>query len=140
MTAQTNADQLVDDFTFLDTWEDRYGYLLELGRDLQPLEETERNDQTHVKGCVSQVWLVTEPGPGGNLAFRGDSDSLIVRGLIAILLVLYSGRSPEEILETDPQPILKKIGLDQHLTPQRANGLAAMIQRIKAEAAAAVSG
>lgn len=136
MTRMT-AEQLVEDFTFLDTWEDRYAYLLELGRTLTPLSEEERNEQSHVKGCVSQVWLVTEPGAGGTMVFRGDSDSLIVRGLIAILLVLFSGKSCAEILKTDPAPVLAQIGLDQHLTPQRANGLAAMIQRIKAQAKAA---
>ncbi len=136
MTKMT-AEQLVEDFTFLDTWEDRYAYLLELGRALAPLAEDERNELTHVKGCVSQVWLVTEPGIDDTMIFRGDSDSLIVRGLIAILLVLFSGRSCAEILKTDPAPVLAQIGLDQHLTPQRANGLAAMIQRIKAQAEAA---
>jgi len=134
---QMTAEQLVEDFTFLDTWEDRYAYLLELGRALAPLTDDERNELTHVKGCVSQVWLVTEPGVNGTMAFRGDSDSLIVRGLIAILMVLFSGKSCEQVLATDPAPTLAKIGLDQHLTPQRANGLAAMIQRIKAQAAAA---
>lgn len=133
------AEQLVEDFGFLDTWEDRYAYLLELGRALAPLAEEERNDTTHVKGCVSQVWLVTEAGEDKTLSFRGDSDSLIVRGLIAILLVLFSGKTCEEILATDPAPVLAQIGLDQHLTPQRANGLAAMIQRIKAHATAACS-
>jgi len=136
MTGQMTADQLVEDFSFLDTWEDRYAYLLELGRALAPLAETERNEATHVKGCVSQVWLITERGEGTALRFRGDSDSLIVRGLIAILLVLFSDKPCAEILSIDPAPVLAKLGLDQHLTPQRANGLAAMIRRIKAEAAA----
>jgi len=131
----TSATQLVEDFSFLDTWEDRYAYLLELGRGLAPLADAERNETTHVKGCVSQVWLVTEKGADNVLHFRGDSDSLIVRGLIAILFVLFSDRPCEEILSTDPAPVLEKLGLDQHLTPQRANGLAAMIRRIKAEAA-----
>lgn len=129
-----DTQQLIDDFSFLDTWEDRYGYVLELGKALEPLTDQERSDQTHVKGCVSQVWLVTDPGDSGKLHFRGDSDSHIVRGLIAILLVLFSDRTPQEILGTDPAPVLEKLGLEQHLTPQRANGLAAMIQRIKREA------
>jgi len=135
MTAQMDANQLIEDFAFLDTWEDRYAYVLELGRGLDPLADDERNDATHVKGCVSQVWLVTEPENGNALQFRGDSDSLIVRGLIAILVVLFSGKSCEEILATDPAPVLAKLGLDQHLSQQRANGLAAMIARIKTEAA-----
>ncbi len=137
MSNLLTAEQLVADFSLLETWEDRYAYLLELGRDLAPLSAAEHNDETHVKGCVSQVWLVTERDEGGALKFRGDSDSLIVRGLIAILLVLFSGRPGKEILETDPAPVLDKLGLIQHLTPQRANGFAAMIRRIKAEAAAA---
>ena len=136
MTQAMTADQLVDDFSFLDSWEDRYSYLLELGRALAPLTEDERNPATHVKGCVSQVWLVVEKD-ADRLSFRGDSDSLIVRGLIAILLVLFSGKTGKEILATDPASVLEKLDLLQHLTPQRANGFAAMIGRIKAEAASA---
>ncbi len=129
------VEQLIEDFAFLDSWEDRYGYILELGKSLAPLTDDERNETTHVKGCVSQVWLVTERD-GNQLSWRGDSDSAIVRGLIAVLLTIFSGKSTEEIRNIDPQPIMAKLGLDQHLTPQRANGLVAMINRIKAEAAA----
>jgi len=136
MAETPTTDQLIEDFSFLESWEDRYGYLLEMGRDLAPLTEEEKTTQTHVKGCVSQVWLVCEEGPSRTLTFRGDSDSLIVQGLIAVLLVLFSGQDCKTILETDPAPVLDKLGLIQHLTPQRANGFAAMIQRIKAEAAA----
>jgi len=135
MTALIDTNQLIEDFAFLDTWEDRYAYVLELGRGLDPLGDDERNDATRVKGCVSQVWLITEPKNGDALHFRGDSDSLIVRGLIAILRILFSGKSCKEILATNPAPVLAKLGLDQHLSQQRANGLAAMITRIKAEAA-----
>lgn len=131
----TSIEQLIDDFSFLDGWEDRYAYVLELGKTLAPLSEEEHNDETHVEGCVSQVWLVTEDEGNSHLTFRGDSDSQIVKGLIAILLVMFSGKSPKEILDTDAETLLGKLGLDQHLTPQRANGLAAMVRRIKAEAA-----
>ncbi len=131
-----NIDELIDDFSYLDNWEDRYGYVLELGRALAPLSEAEQADTARVEGCVSQVWLIIEPGDNGTLVFRGNSDSLIVRGLIAIMFMIYSGHTPEEIVALDPAPILSALGLDQHLTPQRANGLLAMIKRIQAEAQA----
>lgn len=128
---------ILDDFAFLDDWEDRYRYLIDLGRELAPLRENERNESTKVRGCVSQVWLVTELGDGPDpvLEFRGDSDAHIVRGLVAVVLALYSGKHASEILETDPETTLAELGLDEHLTPQRANGLRSMIKRIRAEAA-----
>ncbi|MEZ5810860.1 MAG: SufE family protein [Rhizobiaceae bacterium] len=130
---------IIDDFAFLDDWEDRYRYLIDLGRELEPLADIERSDRTRVQGCVSQVWLVSEPadGPDPVLVFRGDSDAHIVRGLVAVMLALYSGRHAGEILDIDAEQTLRTLGLDEHLTPQRANGLRAMIDRIRKEAAAA---
>ncbi len=140
MAEQTSIEQLIDDFSYLEDWEDRYAHVLDLGRALAPLSAEEHNKETLVEGCVSQVWLVREPieeTPDPTLNFRGDSDSLIVRGLIAILLLVFSGRKASEILELDASATFGSLGLDQHLTPQRANGLSAMVRRVKAEAAAA---
>lgn len=133
---------VIDDFEFLDDWEERYRYVIELGRDLEPLGDDERNHQTKVQGCVSQVWLVTEIGEGPDpvLRFRGDSDAHIVRGLVAIVLALFSGKSASDIISLDAEATLSTLGLDEHLTPQRANGLRSMIGRIKREAVTAQDG
>lgn len=130
---------ILDDFSFLDDWEDRYRYVIDLGRDLQPLSADEHNDQTKVQGCVSQVWLVTQSDGGADpvLNFRGDSDAHIVRGLVAIVLAIFSGKRSSEILDIDAETTLRTLGLDEHLTPQRANGLRSMINRIKREAMSA---
>ena len=131
-------DSLMADFGDLDDWEDRYRYVIELGKALPPLPETDRTDSNKVRGCASQVWLVTER-PGGILVFRGDSDAMIVRGLIAILLSLYSGKSAREILHLDAEKVFSDLGLREHLTSQRSNGLSSMIARIRADAAAALA-
>lgn len=130
---------VLDDFAFLDDWEDRYRYLIDLGRDLDPLKDDERNEHTKVQGCVSQVWLVTKTGDGDDpvLTFRGDSDAHIVRGLVAVVLALFSDKRSSEILNIDAESTLRTLGLDEHLTPQRANGLRAMINRIRNEAVSA---
>src|SRR5260370_6127855 len=123
-----------------DDWEDRYRYVLELGRTLEPMSEAAHSDANKVRGCVSQVWL--ELGDGANATgervrhYRGDSDSHLVRGLIAIALALYSDRTVGEILSSDAQAFFRELGLEQHLTPQRSNGVRAMIERIRADAAA----
>ena len=136
-----SLETIQSDFALLDDWEDRYRYVIELGRALPPLAETERNEATKVRGCASQVWLVSErPGgasPDTPLRFRGESDAHIVRGLIAILLAIYDDKTPREILAIDAQAIFAGLGLRDHLTPQRSNGLASMIERIKADARAA---
>ena len=137
MTAQdiqTEIDELVDEFDFLDDWEQRYRYLIDMGKALPDMPETERTDANKVKGCVSQVWLVTGKD-GDTLTFRADSDAHIVRGLAALLVRLYSGRTGEEILSVDARDVLARIGLSEHLSPQRSNGLASMIGRIRGEAA-----
>jgi len=133
--------QLLEDFEFLDNWEDRYRYVIELGRDLEPLPEDARNAVNKVKGCVSQVWLETtrqDPPNDPALVFRGDSDAHIVRGLIAILITLYSGRQASDILNTDARAVLGRMSLTEHLTPQRSNGLFAMVERIRRDAQAAL--
>lgn len=129
--------ELRDEFEVLGDWEERYRYVIEMGRDLAPLSDAERSDANKVRGCASQVWLVTEPGDGGTLAFRGDSDAHIVRGLIAVLLRLYSGRAPAEILAFDAKAAFESLGLAGALSSQRSNGLASMVERIRRDAAAA---
>ena len=128
-------EEIEDDFAFLDDWEDRYRYVIELGRELPPLAADEKTDATKVSGCASQVWLVVEPG-GEGLTVRGESDAHIVQGLVALVTRLTSGRPPAEIAEADPRAFFERIGLVEHLTQQRANGLNSMIARVKAEAAA----
>jgi len=131
---------LADEFELLGDWEERYRYVIELGRELEPLSDGERADANKVRGCASQVWLVTEPQADGGLRFRGDSDAHIVRGLIAVLLRLFSGRRPDEILATDPKAVFEKLGLAGALSSQRSNGLAAMATRIRRDAQAAMAG
>jgi cysteine desulfuration protein SufE len=133
----TAVDELEAVFTLLGDWEERYRHLIDLGRDLAPLSEAERSEANRVRGCASQVWLVTERGEDGSLDFRGDSDAHIVRGLIAILMQLYSGRSPAVILGFDARAALGRLGLTEALSRQRSNGLFAMIERIRRDAAEA---
>ncbi|MDN2566357.1 SufE family protein [Aquibium sp. A9E412] len=136
-----SIDTIRDDFAFLDDWEDRYRYIIDLGRELPAYPDAARDDAHKVKGCVSQVWLDTRFGEGPDpvITFRGDSDAHIVRGLVAIMLALYSGRRASEIVETDAEETMRALGLDEHLTPQRANGLRAMVQRIQQEARGALA-
>ncbi len=136
----TTLDEIVANFELLDEWDDRYRYLIELGKSLEPLPEDAHNDANKVRGCASQVWLDLRreggPGPQTRLFFRGDSDAHIVRGLVALALAIFSGRKAEEILATDAFAIYEKLGLAAHLTPQRSNGVRAMIERIKSDARA----
>ena len=126
--------ELTDEFELLGDWEERYRYVIELGKDLAPLSDAERSDANKVRGCASQVWLVTEPQADGSLKFRGDSDAHIVSGLIAILLRLYSSRPPAEILAFDAKAAFEKLGLAGALSSQRSNGLASMVARIRRDA------
>jgi len=137
----SSFDEILADFELLDDWEDRYRYVIELGRKLEPLPEAERCPANKVQGCVSQVWLSTHVDPGGEsprLSFLGDSDAHIVRGLIAILFSLYSGKTAEEIAHIDAGQKLSLLHLKEHLTPQRSNGLIAMVKRIRYDAEAAL--
>jgi cysteine desulfuration protein SufE len=123
------------EFELLGDWEERYQYVIDLGRGLEPLTAAERSDANKVRGCASQVWLVTEPRGDGTLKFRGDSDAHIVRGLIAILLRLYSGRAPAEILDFDAKAAFEGLGLTGAISAQRSNGLFSMNERIRRDAA-----
>jgi cysteine desulfuration protein SufE len=133
--------ELLADFEVLDDWEDRYKHVIELGRALPPLPEADHMPENKVKSCASQVWITSAThGPPADpvLTFQGDSDALIVKGLIAIALMIYSGKSARQILTTDAGEVLGKLGLSGHLTQQRSNGFAAMIQRIKQDAQVAL--
>ncbi len=135
--------EIIDNFSLLDEWDDRYRYLIELGRELPPLAAEAHNDANKVRGCASQVWLDTDVRPNGAggpvLTFVGDSDAHIVRGLIAVLFALYSGRSAKDILATDAVALFEKMGLREHLTPQRSNGFRSMVERIHSDARAALA-
>jgi cysteine desulfuration protein SufE len=136
-------DDIIENFSVLDDWDDRYRYLIELGRELPPLAEAAHNEANKVRGCASQVWLETQVRPNGTdgpvLAFVGDSDAHIVRGLIAVLLAIYSNRNARDILATDAVAIFGRLGLREHLTPQRSNGFRSMVERIHADARAALA-
>jgi cysteine desulfuration protein SufE len=137
MSQSPSFAEIEENLSFLDDWEDRYRYIIELGQALPPLEPAEHNAANKVTGCVSQVWLVSDrqPSPEGLvLNYRGDSDAMIVRGLVAILIALYSGHSAREISSIDAIAIFDRIGLREHLSTQRANGLVAMVNRIRGEA------
>jgi cysteine desulfuration protein SufE len=132
-------DAIRSDFALLDDWEDRYRYVIELGRALPPLPDGLRTEANRVRGCASQVWLATKAEPDGGaprLTFEGDSDAHIVRGLIAILLAIYADKTAEEILRTDARAAFAELGLQEHLTPQRSNGFFSMVERIRRDAQA----
>lgn len=139
-----SIERIIDDFGVLDSWDDRYRYVIELGRALPPFPDAERTDGNKVQGCASQVWLVSETQPAKNgggpvVQFVGDSDAHIVKGLIAILFALYSGQPAKFILETDANAVFNQLGLGEHLTPQRSNGFRSMVDRIRADARAALA-
>lgn len=135
-------DQIIDDFAFLDDWEDRYRFVIELGKALPDLADDKKTAENKVQGCASQVWLVSHRGEGADpvMTFEGDSDAHIVRGLVAIVLATYSGKHASEIVKTDALDIFGRIGLVEHLSSQRANGLRSMVKRIREEAAAEMAG
>ena len=135
---EAELDDLAGEFDVLGDWEERYRYVIELGNTLEPLSDAEQVDANKVRGCASQVWLVTEPQADGTLKFRGDSDAHIVRGLVAVVLRLYSGRRPQEIVAFDAKAAFDKLGLNEALTTQRSNGLASMVGRIRKDAEAAL--
>ena len=137
-----SIDDIVENFSLLDEWDDRYRYVIELGRKLAPLADVQRIDANKVPGCVSQVWLATtiEHRDGRPLvSFAGDSDAHIVRGLVAILIAALSGRPATEIVSQDPLALFDRLGLGQHLTPQRSNGFRSMVTRMRADATAALA-
>ncbi|AWL98710.1 SufE family protein [Bradyrhizobium amphicarpaeae] len=133
---------IIENFSLLDEWDDRYRYVIELGRKLQPFPEADRTDANKVQGCVSQVWLattVTHQDGRPSLTFAGDSDAHIVRGLVAILIALLSGRPAAEIADEDPLALFARLGLGEHLTPQRSNGFRSMVARMRADASAVLA-
>ena len=135
-------DEIRDNFELLEEWDDRYRYVIELGRTLEPMPQAEHSAENKVQGCVSQVWLskqVARDGGEPRLNYLGDSDAHIVRGLIAILLTLYSGQTPKHILATDAIKVFDEFGFREHLTPQRSNGLRAMVERIRNDAREALA-
>jgi cysteine desulfuration protein SufE len=136
-------DEIRDNFALLDDWDDRYRYVIELGRTLDPMPEAEHSAANKVQGCASQVWLAKQVDLGQPsqplLKYLGDSDAHIVRGLIAILLTLYSGHTPQEIISTDAIAVFDELGFREHLTPQRSNGLRAMVERIRSDAREALA-
>jgi cysteine desulfuration protein SufE len=140
---QGSIDDIIGNFELLDEWDDRYRYIIELGRGLPELPDEARSEANKVRGCASQVWMKTDRRPNGSegpvLDFHGDSDAHIVRGLIAILFALYSGRPARTIVATDAHALFEKLGLREHLTPQRSNGFRAMVDRIQSDARAALS-
>lgn len=139
----TNIQSIIDDFEFIDDWEERYKYVIDLGKKLPALDDGEKTDEYKVQGCVSQVWLIADTDQSNPdkpiLIFRGDSDAHIVRGLVAIMLIAFSNLSAKEIIELDENALFAKMGLVEHLTPQRANGLRSMVARIKQHAAGVLS-
>jgi cysteine desulfuration protein SufE len=139
----TTLDEIIENFSLLEEWDDRYRYVIELGRSLAPLSDHDRTDANKVQGCASQVWLATTVRPDGQggpvLTFCGDSDAHIVRGLIAILFAMFSGRHASEILSADAIALFEQLGLREHLTPQRSNGFRSMVERIRADARAAMA-
>jgi len=134
----SSLEEILETFDFLDDWEDRYKYLIDLGKELPALSDSEKSDANKVRGCVSQVWLITQvtkaPDGAPVLTLKGDSDALIVQGLVAIVTALFSGKPARDILETDVEAVFSKLGLQDHLTPQRSNGLRSMVGRIRTDA------
>ena len=126
-----STEALVEDFALFEDWEDRYAYLVDLGRRLPPLPEAERTEAHKVSGCMSQVWFVRDPAPDGMLHWRGDSDAAIVRGLIAVLQVLYGGKTPEEARAVPVEDVFRQLGLEQHLTINRRNGFFSMVSKLR---------
>ena len=138
----TTIDEIRDNFALLDDWDDRYRYVIELGRTLDPMPEAEHSAANKVQGCASQVWLskqIDRSGGEPQLHYLGDSDAHIVRGLIAILLTLYSGHTPQHVLATDALALFDELGFREHLTPQRSNGLRSMVERIRSDAREALA-
>ncbi len=128
-------DDVLETFEFLDDWEDKYKYIIDLGRHLPEFDEKYMTEENRVHGCTSRVWLVHQ-FVDGNVMFKGESDAHIVRGLVAVLLMVFSGKPPSEILNTEPRDTLDRMGLEKHLSPMRTNGLFSMVKKIKTIAAA----
>lgn len=137
MQLQARQQEIIDEFQFFDSWMDKYQYLIDLGRELPPMDDAKKTEANLVRGCQSQVWMVTD-GSAESITIEANSDAAIVSGLIALVVRLYSGASAKEIVDTEPE-FVQAIGLAQHLSPTRANGLASMLTRLKADAAKILS-
>jgi len=135
--ATARFEEIAEDFEFLDDWEDRYRYVIDLGKKMPPLPEDQKTDLTKVRGCASQVWIVPN-FRDGKVSFAGESDAMIVNGLIAVLMALFEGLTPAQALAVNAQQEMGRLGLDQHLSAQRSNGLRSMIERIRQISTAAV--
>jgi len=138
--AEMTMDELVESFELLGDWESRFGYLIDLGKQLPPMDPADKCEAFRVHGCQAQVWMKLTPHDDGHIDITADSDAFIVRGLIAVLMMIYSGRTAGEILNTDGQGVLKRLQLAEHLSPTRKNGLFAMVQRIRELATAQATG
>jgi cysteine desulfuration protein SufE len=140
--ALPKLEDLLANFEVIEDWEERYRYLIEIGRDLPPMPEADKTEANRVRGCASQVWLTRQIGHdatgAATLTYAGESDAHIVRGLVALTLAIFSGKTAQAILATDPFPVFDALGLSQHLTPQRSNGVRSMVERIRNDARGAV--
>ncbi len=130
-TLKTGVDELIENFELLGDWESRFAYLIDLGKALPPMDEADKCEDNRVHGCQAQVWMKFDPEAEGKITISADSDAFIVKGLIAVLLLIYSGKSAKEILNTDGSAVLSKLQLAEHLSPTRKNGLFHMVQRIR---------
>ena len=139
MSIQTAADEIREEFSWLEDWEARYAHIIDLGKGNPPLNSDERTEETRVRGCASQVWMVTDV-TGGRLGLRAESDAIIVSGLIALLVRLYAGAELKDAAEFDAEALLDEIGVKGALTAQRSNGLASMLARIRKDVGAALAG
>ena len=128
---KTSVDELAENFELLGDWESRFAYLIDLGKALPPMDEADKCEDNRVYGCQAQVWMKFVPGANGQITIVADSDAFIVKGLIALLLMIYSGKKAEDILNTDGEAVLKRLQLAAHLSPTRKNGLFAMVKRIR---------
>ena len=135
----TTVDELIENFELLGDWEERFAYLIELGKKLPALQESEMTDDYRVHGCQASVWLRMLPQPNDTIDIHADSDAFIVKGLIAVLLLIYSGKTAEQILDIDSTATFTRLGLDKHLSPTRRNGLHSMVSRVKALAGDAIA-
>lgn len=133
-TENPELRRLIDGLKLFESWEDRYRTIIDLGKKLPPFPESEQTDGNRVKGCVSQVWLLSHPSDDGRLEIQADSDSFIMKGLLAMMVLMYSGRTPEEVLAMDSRATFAEVGLDRHLSPLRSNGLASIDKEIRRRA------
>ncbi|WP_420549324.1 SufE family protein [Curvivirga sp.] len=140
MSEAITIEELIDNFELFDDWDDRFSYIIDLGKKMAPMPEEEMIEQNKVRGCMSQVWVTSRLEENNTIMrFNADSDAFIVKGLIAVLMAIYDGKSPSYIADTDAIAVLAQVGLDQHLSPNRRNGLVSMVERIRRDASEALN-